>query len=325
MPTRMLALALVSSLALALACTSSSPTASEAGKSSGASMPSTPAPVEAPAPTPTPTPTPEPAAEPLEPPSSAEMLPFYWVERVGQRLVLDAHDLGASERAALDGLEFDDVLELPRGDARIPVRFRHDRRFVLISEAGRVEAKVTKVELEISDEYVMRATLRPDAPLAAKHGMLAFMPDKAPSHAKVRLPSPLAASEPIVRTARDELERALELPKGTTGDLEVVGVALEGETPYVVALEIIDERGNEAPKTGLAIADAQGHILDWVAPFGHEPDLYEMLLVYDLAGDGHEALLYEARYHEGAFVHQLSGRPSDAGPFTRIEIAGSGL
>lgn len=318
MPTRMLALALVSSLALAQACTSSSPTASEAGKSSGAS-PSTPAPA------PTPTPTPEPAAEPLEPPSSAEMLPFYWVERVGERLVLDAHDLGASERAALDGLEFDDVLELPRGDARIPVRFRHDRRFVLISEAGRVEAKVTKVELEISDEYVMRATLRPDAPLAAKHGMLAFMPDTAPSHVKVRLPSPLAASEPVVRTARDELEQALELPKGTTGDLEVVGVALEGETPYVVALEIIDESGDEAPKTGLAIADAQGHILDWVAPFGHEPDLYEMLLVYDLAGDGHEALLYEARYHEGAFVHQLSGRPSAAGPFTRIEIAGSGL
>lgn len=317
MPTRMHALVLASSLALA--CTSSSPAASEAGKSSSASMPSTPAPVEAPAPTP------EPAAEPLEPPSSAEMLPFYWVERVGERLVLDAHDLGASERAALDGLEFDDVLELPRGDARIPVRFAHDRRFVLISEAGRVEAKVTKVELEISDEYVMRVTLQPDAPLAAKHGMLAFLPDTAPSHAKVRLPSPLAASEPIVRTARDELEQALELPKGTSGDLEVVGVALEGETPYVVALEIIDESGDEAPKTGLAIADAQGHILDWVAPFGHEPDLYEMLLVYDLAGDGHEALLYEARYHEGAFVHQLSGKPSDAGPFTRIEIAGSGL
>lgn len=315
--------------ALTLACTSGSPSSSDAAK------PSTPSKVDPskldPATTP-PTPVavqPAVVAPAQVPTSQVAALPYYWVGREGNALELDAHDLSPTESAAFETLEFDDVLELARGDARIPARFAHDQRFVLFSEAGRVEATVEGVHLEMGADISMVARLRADAPLAAEHGMLAFVPERAPSKLAPRLPERLAASDAIVGTVVGEVAAAAKqqgVREASASELEVDRVALRGEPGFVVAIEFVPgDDDEEPPPTGFALADAKGKIVEWVAPLGSEPELYEVALVFDLEGDGNEELLYLARYHEGAFWHQLSGQPSDAGSFTLLEIAGSGL
>lgn len=311
---------------LALACTPISTTTATSDTPTPASEPTELAPVEA-----QPTPVADPRVQP--PPSDYVALPYYWVvpAREGEALVLDAYDVSPTEYAAYENLEFDDVLDLPRGDPRIPGRFAHGQRFVLMSEAGRVEAKVEGVTLAMGDGINMSVILRPDAPLAAKHGMLAFVPERAPADAEIRVPERLPASDPLVRTLLAGVNvaaKAADLTKARASDLEVDRVSLRGEPGFVVAVEIM---GGQAPDesedipTGLAYADAKGKIVAWVHPLEVGLDTYESMLVLDLEGDGREELIYLARYHEGAFWYRLTANPEDPATFTSLEIAGSGL
>ncbi|MFV8751176.1 hypothetical protein ACNOYE_11590 [Nannocystaceae bacterium ST9] len=277
---------------------------------------------------------PEPEPAKIEAPSDLVQLPFYWAQARDGEIELDAHDVSKTEYEAYGSLELDDSLVLERGDARIPARFAHGQSFVLMSEAGRVTAKVDRVTLVPSDGIELAVRLAPERPLAAKTGMLAFPSSKAPVDPKVRLPELVADGDPILAPLLDDVNAALAkagFAKARASELRVHRVTLPNDVRFIVDIQVFDGQDPdeaETTPTGLALADAKGTIVEWIRSLDAELEAYEVELALDLEGDGIDELIYLASYHEGAFwqlLRHVPGEAGAAGKYESLEFGGSGL
>ncbi len=275
---------------------------------------------------------PEPGLAP-EPAKASDLveLPFYWAELNEGKLEFDAHDISMIEYEPIGTIEVDGWLVLARGDARIPGRLAHGRPFVVVSDAGQVEAKVEQVTLHAGDGNRVMVTLATDGPLAANANMLVFRANERPVDAKIRLPELVADSDPIVAKLLAGVNAALKSAKrgkARASELRVHRVTMQGDAHFVVAAQVFNGRdpdeAEEVP-TALALADANGKIVAWIQPFDEYGSAYEVQLVLDLDGDGLDELIFLASYSEGAFWYYLRRSPSSPDKLEPLEIAGSGM